>query len=146
MSLILQYVLVVCGAVYLISCARIMTPFRVVIGKASNFFGYLVYCTVCTSFWVGVALYLAGAYPFEPVVKLASDGFGALFGGAVESGVVAMGIVSVWSTNTQYVAPEIMDGKYNGERSGHGADGNAAGSGGSGDDTASTKDGGGSSG
>lgn len=40
---------------------------------------YLVYCPICTSFWVGLALGLAGLAPLQPALSLTGALFGPVF-------------------------------------------------------------------
>lgn len=52
----LHFGLMVIGVVYLITHASIAAPFRVAFARGSGFRTALVYCPMCVSFWVGLAL------------------------------------------------------------------------------------------
>ena len=52
----LHFGLLVIGVVYLITHASIAAPFRVAFARGSGFRTALIYCPMCVSFWVGLAL------------------------------------------------------------------------------------------
>lgn len=75
----LHFSLLVIGVVYLITHASIAAPFRVAFARGSGFRTALIYCPMCVSFWVGLAL-------------------GAILRGALhlDAGFCAMAITHVW--------------------------------------------------
>lgn len=62
----LMFVLVCLGISYGISTEMITLPIREWVAKKSKFLGNLIFCNVCTSFWVGCigGLFVPGFFLF----------------------------------------------------------------------------------
>jgi hypothetical protein len=76
----LHFALMVIGVTYLLTHASIATPFRVAFARGSWFRTALIYCPMCVSFWVGLAL--------GPML-----GVGTMY---LDAGFCAMAITHVW--------------------------------------------------
>lgn len=76
----LHFACMVVGVVYLITHASIAAPFRVAFARGSWFRTALIYCPMCVSFWVGLAL---GA-----ILRV-----GTMY---LDAGFCAMAITHVW--------------------------------------------------
>ncbi len=79
---LINYILLLCGLVYLITQSGIVAPFRALVSRLGLFFEALVYCQACTGFWVGLALAYTGHWPFTgwPIESaIAGAALGALW-------------------------------------------------------------------
>jgi hypothetical protein len=81
---ILHYMLLLLGLVYLITQSVIMAPLRKLLTRVPLLLT-LVYCPACTGFWVGVMLGSTGLWPFGEVLFI-----------PIESGIGACAIGALW--------------------------------------------------
>ena len=82
---LLTFVLVLCGATYIITQSSIAVVLRTAFADLCGLCESLVYCPACTGFWVGIALGLCGYWPRSGAA------------GVLEAGVAACGLGALWS-------------------------------------------------
>jgi len=88
MTSLVEWGLLVVGLTYWLTMSGIFAPFRLLIADAGAFWESLIYCPMCTSFWVGAALGVCHAHTFA-VSHL------HFVANTVTSGFAAMGLVFV---------------------------------------------------
>jgi hypothetical protein len=64
---LIQWALVVLGAVYFVTDSAIFSPFRIALARGSWFRAGLFYCAACFGFWAGVVLCPLWPLPVEPL-------------------------------------------------------------------------------
>ncbi len=79
---LINYILLLCGLVYLITQAGIMAPLRITVSMWAKPFELLIYCQACTGFWVGLMLAYTGHWPFT--------------GWSIESAVAGAALGALW--------------------------------------------------
>lgn len=84
MAELIRYILLVLGAVYIVTQSSIAAPVRQRIADVHPLLEALVYCGACSGFWIGAALYQTWPYAVRwPALEAAVAGcmLGALWSG-----------------------------------------------------------------
>lgn len=93
----LLWVLLVIGCVYLTTSSFILAPIRMLLARGGLFLRYFMYCPMCQSFWIGMAL-----YHFFPALN-----HEALWLRVVGAGVAAVGAATLASARGAF--PSMFD-------------------------------------
>ena len=83
MTSLVEWALLVVGLTYWLTMSGIFAPFRLLIAGAGAFWESLIYCPMCTGFWVGAALGVCHAHTFAVshlhfVANTFASGFAAM--------------------------------------------------------------------
>jgi hypothetical protein len=107
MTSLVEWSLLVVGLTYWLTMSGIFAPLRLLIASAGAFWEALIYCPMCTGFWVGAALGVCHAHTFDVSrMHLVANTFASAF--------AAMGLMFV----VIHAATGGANPAYNAERGG----------------------------